>query len=135
MVEVELSRIIVTQTSEHQVIWLREKGGTRSFPILIGFFEALAIHRKLREEETIRPMTHDLLANVIGAMGFRLTRVIVTALRESTFFAKLVLNSENHEMEIDSRPSDAIALAVRMGAAIFVEEEVLQEVANDELES
>ena len=91
MVEVELSRIIVTQTSEHQVIWLREKGGSRAFPILIGLFEALAIHRKLRDEETIRPMTHDLLASVITDLNCRLARVIVTALRENTFYAKLVL--------------------------------------------
>jgi len=132
MVEVELSRIMITQTSDHQVIWLREKGGKRSFPILIGIFEALAIHRKIKEEDTIRPMTHDLLANVIAALHFRLSRVIVTSLRENTFFAKLVLGSNGTEVEIDSRPSDAIALAVRLEAPIFVAEEVLQEVAKDE---
>jgi hypothetical protein len=123
---------MITQTSDHQVIWLREKGGKRSFPILIGIFEALAIHRKIKEEDTIRPMTHDLLANVIAALHFRLSRVIVTSLRENTFFAKLVLGSNGTEVEIDSRPSDAIALAVRLEAPIFVAEEVLQEVAKDE---
>jgi hypothetical protein len=132
MVEVELSRILISEAGGHQVIWLREKHGKRSFPILIGIFEALAIHRRIKNEEYPRPMTHDLLAGVIESLDCRLTRVVVTALHETTFFAKLVLGRNGAEVEVDCRPSDAIALAVRVEAPIFVEEEVLEEVAKEE---
>ena len=131
MVEVELSRIVITRPTENQVIFLREKHGSRSFPILIGFVEALAIHRRVMDEDTKRPMTHDLLANVVTALNHKLTRVEVTALESNTFFAKLILGGNGESVEVDSRPSDAIALAVRLGAPIFVADEVLAEVSRD----
>ncbi len=128
MVEMQLIRIVIHETGDEQVIVLREKNGERSFPIVIGIFEAAAIDRKIKKIRTPRPMTHDLLENVIRGMGATLERIVVTELRESTFFAKLVLKANGKVAEIDSRPSDAIALATQWGAPIFVAEEVLEAV-------
>lgn len=110
------------------MIWLQEKDGNRSFPILIGVFEALAIERNLRGEPFPRPLTHDLLAQVIKALNATLERVIVTAIQNSTFYAKLVLGHNSSVFEIDSRPSDAIALATAMKAPMFVDDEVFKAV-------
>ena len=127
MVEVELSKILITETSEHQAIWLREKGGKRTFPILISIFEAIAINRKVRGESTPRPLTHDLLASVIENLDGEVTRVIVNALRRDIYYAKLIIQQNGRTVEVDSRPSDAVALAVRTGSPIFVAEEVLEQ--------
>lgn len=129
MVHMELSRIVIAETSEEQVIVLKEVDGARSFPIVIGIFEAAAIDRKIKNIRTPRPLTHDLLESVVRAMKAELQRVVVTALKQGTFYAKLVLQHEGALVEVDSRPSDAIALATQMGAPIYVEEEVLKEVA------
>lgn len=130
MIEMELAKILITETSDYQVIWLREKNGARTFPILIGIVEAAAIDRKVRDIPTRRPLTHDLLSSVITELGARLDRVIVNALRKNTFYAKLILQMNGGMVEVDSRPSDAVALAVRLQAPIFVEEEVLEHVAS-----
>ncbi len=131
MVQMELSKIIITETSDYQVIWLREKGGQRTFPILIGIVEAAAIDRTVRDIQTPRPLTHDLLASVITKVGATLDRVIVSSLRNNTFYAKLVLQMNGNTLEVDSRPSDAVAVAVRLNAPIFVEETVLDNVCNE----
>ncbi len=128
MVEMELSRILITETGEYQVVWLREKGGERTFPILIGIFEAAAIDRVIREIETPRPLTHDLLASVVNALEVRLSRIVVCSLQSHTFYAKLVIERNGDTIEVDSRPSDAIALAVRLSAPIFVADDVLDNV-------
>ncbi len=130
-VPVELSRIIITETSPQQVIFLREKGGERNFPIVIGISEALAIDRRLKGIEMPRPMTHDLLAGVIEAMGGRLERILISDLRDHTFIATLVIEREGKKLEVDSRPSDAIALGVAFDTPIFVAQEVLDEVLKD----
>lgn len=130
MIEVELSKIMITETSEQQVVVLKERGGARNFPILIGIFEAAAIDRRVRGIETPRPMTHDLVASVIAGMDGRLERVEVNALKDNTFYAKLVVQMNGRSVEIDSRPSDAIAVAVRTESPIFVAEEVLDEVCS-----
>ncbi len=130
MVQMELSKILITETSDYQVIWLREKGGTRTFPILIGIVEAAAIDRTIREIQTPRPLTHDLLANVIQGMGAQLERVVVCSLHSNTFYAKLVIQRNGEQIEIDSRPSDAVAIAVRTEAPIFVEDDVLNHVCS-----
>ena len=127
-VPMELSRIIISETSDSQVIVLSEKGGTRSFPILIGIHEALAIDRRLKGHRTPRPLTHELLANVIREMGGALEQIIVCDLRDHTFYAKLVIRRGKELLEIDSRPSDAIALGIASETPIFVAEHVLAEV-------
>ena len=129
MIEVELIRIMIQEDQRGQVIVLKERDGGRGFPIVIGIFEALAIKRKVDGERMFRPLTHDLLTSVIQAMGGELTRIVVTDLKNETFYAKLVISRDDAELEVDSRPSDAIALAVQNGAAIFVEDHVMDLVA------
>jgi len=128
MVRCELVKIMITETAEPQVIVLQEVGGERRFPILIGISEAVAIDRKIKGFEPQRPLTHDLLANAIAALEGKIERVEVCELHDNTFFAKLIIARNGPTVEVDSRPSDAIALAVRVEAPIFVAEEVLNEV-------
>lgn len=132
MVEMELAKILIAETTDYQVIWLRERGGHRTFPILIGIVEAAAIDRKIRDIRTPRPLTHDLLSSVITSIGARLERIVINALRDNTFYAKLVLQCNGNTVEVDSRPSDAVAVATRLDAPIFVEEEVLERVCSGE---
>ena len=101
--------------------------GERAFPIVIGIWEAVAIDRNIKQKRTPRPMTHDLLENVILGLGAKLEKVIVNDLQDRTFYAKLILRRNGETFEIDSRPSDAIALAVQMKATIYVEERVLED--------
>lgn len=130
-VAMELSRVLITELGEQQVIFLREKGGKRTFPILIGTAEALAIDRRIKGHLPPRPMTHDLLANVIEAMGGTLERIVVNDLREHTFYASLHIARNGEEIEIDCRPSDAIALGSAFQTPIFVAEHVLEEVCRE----
>jgi bifunctional DNase/RNase len=125
-VQVELARVIISETTDQQVIVLREKAGERSFPIIIGIFEAVSIDRKLKDIQVPRPLTHDLLAGVIVEMGGRLTRIVVNDLRDNTFFAQLHVERDGKDIAVDARPSDAIALAVRVGCPIFADEKVLE---------
>ena len=128
MIEVDLSRIIINERSEQQVIVLKEKNGQRAFPILISIYEATAIDRGIKEYRTPRPLTHDLICLILGTLEVEVERVVVTDLRNQTFYAKIVLTQNGRSMEVDSRPSDAIAIAVQTGSPIFVEEKVLEEV-------
>jgi len=125
----DLIRIMITETGDHQVIVLKEAGGGRVFPIVIGFFEAAAIDRRIKGHVMPRPMTHDLLGSVIEAMGGRLRKVVITDLKDHTFFASLVIERNGSEVLVDARPSDAIALAVAGNTPIYVENHVLDEVA------
>jgi len=125
----QLIRIMISETEDGQVIVLKETDGERVFPIVIGFFEAAAIDRRIKGHTLPRPMTHDLLASVIEQMGGRLVRIIVTDLKDHTFYASLVVERNGDEILIDSRPSDAIALAVANDTPIFVEDHVLDQVA------
>jgi uncharacterized protein len=125
----ELVRIMITETGDQQVIVLKESQGDRAFPIVIGFFEAAAIDRRIKGHVLPRPMTHDLLGAVIEAMGGRLTKVVINDLKEHTFFANLVIERNGDQVAVDARPSDAIALAVAGNTPIFVEDHVLNEVA------
>jgi hypothetical protein len=128
MVQVELSRIIINERSEQQVIVLKEKEGDRSFPIVIGVYEAAAIDRGVKEYRTPRPLTHDLVCSILRGLDATLERMVVCDLRNQTFYAKLILAQNGRIIEVDSRPSDAIAISVLLGAPIFVEEKVLDEV-------
>ncbi len=131
IVECELAQVLITENAiAPQVIVLKEKGGARALPIHIGFFEAVAINRHIHGEEIIRPMTHDLMSVLIEHLGGSLKRVVVNDLVEDeegggTFYGLLVIEHDGAQIEIDCRPSDAIALAVRAGCPIFAAENVL----------
>jgi hypothetical protein len=131
MVECELARIIINDNAEQQYIFLREKSGERTFPIVISVFEAFAIDRFVKEQRPPRPLTHELLFSVLQQTGVTIERTEVTKLEASTFYANLVLRRGEEKFDVDSRPSDAIALAVRAGAPIFVHEDVIDEVASN----
>jgi hypothetical protein len=123
-VEVELSRIIINETSDQQVIVLKERHGARAFPIVIGIVEIFAIDRRLKGIQPPRPMTHDLLAGIIESLGARIERIVIDDLRNHTFYAKIHLHIDGRTVQVDSRPSDAIALCAATKAPIFVAEHV-----------
>lgn len=123
-VEVELSRIIINETSDQQIIVLKERHGTRGFPIVIGIVEIFAIDRRLKGIKPPRPMTHDLLASVIDSLGAKIERIVIDDLRNHTFFAKIHLTVDGRTVKVDSRPSDAIALCAATDAPIYVADHV-----------
>lgn len=124
--EAELSRIIIDEQSDQQVIVIRERNGARSFPIVIGIVEILAIDRRLKGITPPRPMTHDLLGNIIESLGARIERIVINDLRHHTFYARIHLSLNGKSVEIDSRPSDAIALGVARQVPIYVAEHIFE---------
>ena len=130
-VPMQLSRIFIREMTDMQIIELSEIGGDRAFPIVIGLPEAFAIERRLKGIEIPRPQTHDLLAGVIDALGATLRRIEIHDMREGTFYARLVLERDGAEVQVDSRPSDAIAIGVAKGAPILVEESVLEQASSE----
>ena len=126
-VRMGLAQIVISETRERQLIVLRERNGERTLPIVIGLSEALAIDRRIKQHPAERPMTHDLLANVIEALSGELEKIVINDLKKHTFYAKLVVRIDGEIIEIDSRPSDAIALGVATDVPIYVEERVLRE--------
>jgi bifunctional DNase/RNase len=129
-VRMDLARIVINDASDQQIIILRERDGERQFPIVIGLTEAIAIDRRVKGIVTPRPLTHDLLANVISDLSGELEKIVVHDLRDHTFYAKLVIRRNGELVEVDARPSDAIALGVGNETPIYVEEQVLQQVCN-----
>ena len=127
-VQMELKRIIISDIQEQQTILLREVEGERSFSIMIGIFEATSIERRVKKLHSPRPLTHDLVASVVEQMGGELRDVFISELRDHTYFAKLRIRLDGEMLEVDSRPSDAIALAVTASVPIYVSEEVLEAV-------
>ncbi|MFK7960108.1 MAG: bifunctional nuclease family protein [Phycisphaerales bacterium] len=125
-VKMELSRIYIREMIDTQIIELTECDGTRFFPIAIGLPEAFAIERRLKGQTIPRPQTHDLCADIIRQLGGTLTEIHINDLADGTFFARLVIRTESGTIEIDSRPSDAIALGVTGDVPIFVAEKVLE---------
>jgi len=137
-VPVELARVLITEFSGDQYIFLREKDGERTFPIVIGINEALAVDRRLKGQRPARPMTHELLASIIDALGGRLEKIHIEDLRQlhpkdprQTFIATIFLRRGEQVIEVDSRPSDAIALGAAFNTPIFVAETVLKSVLDD----
>ena len=130
-VQMELKRIIISEIHDQQVIMLKEVEGDRSFPIVIGIFEATSIDRRVKGMPSPRPLTHDLVANVIDHMGGDLQDIFISDLRDHTYFAKLRIRKDGELIEIDSRPSDAIALAVTANVPIYVAEDVIGEACGD----
>ncbi len=129
MVEVVIDSIRVSLMSQHRIVILKDVDSERFLPIWIGPYEAEAITVSLQQMEVARPLTHDLLRNVLQALGAEVLRVNITELRDDVFYARIVLRVDGREMEIDSRPSDALALAVRVHVPIFVAEAVMEEAA------
>jgi len=125
-VEAELSRIIINEQSDQQIIVVKERHGERSFPIVIGIVEIFAIDRRLKGVTPPRPMTHDLLGNIIDKLGAKIDKIVINDLRNHTFYARIFLSTNGQTIEIDSRPSDAIALGVATDTPIFVAEHVFE---------
>ncbi len=130
-VHMELKRIVINEVHDSQVIMLREVDGPRSFPIVIGIFEATSIDRRVKGIQSPRPLTHDLLASVIDLLGGELQDIFISELSEHTYFAKLRIRKDDEIVEVDCRPSDAIALAVTAKVPIYVAEEVIEEAAGE----
>jgi len=128
-IQMELHKIIISEMQEQQIIVLKEVDGERKFPIVIGSTEAMAIDRRLKGIATARPMTHDLLATTIESMGGSIDHIEINDLQAHTFFAKIHIRQNGKLLEIDSRPSDAIALGIATVVPIFVADHVLEEVS------
>lgn len=131
LVQMEVSKIRIDERRGEQVVVLKEREGNRLLPIIIGISEVTAIKMKISGIQPPRPLTHDLLRSTITKLGARLLRIVINRLEFNTFFAKLVLHTREGAIEeVDARPSDSIALALRADAPIFVAEEVLNQVAS-----
>ena len=131
LVQMELARIIISEIAEQQVIYLREVDGERVFPILIGIFEATSIDRRVKNEIPPRPLTHDLLKSAIEELGGEVQDVVITNLLDHTYYAVIRIRKDGELIEVDSRPSDAIALSVHYTPhlPIYVKDTVIDEVA------
>ncbi len=127
MVELTLIGVRVELPANQPIVLLKERKGERFLPIWIGAFEATAIAFALQGIETARPMTHDLMKNIMDALGITMEKVVISDLKEGTFYADITLAQNDDTYEISARPSDAIALAVRMGVTIYASEHVLSE--------
>ena len=128
-IRMNLARIVIQDTSDQQIIFLREAEGEREFPIVIGDAEALAIDRRLKGYKKARPMTHDLLADIIDRLDADLEKIVINDLKNHTFYAKIYIKLNGETVAIDSRPSDAIALSVATNAKIYVADHVFDKVA------
>ena len=129
MQEMVIYGVSFDMVGKQPIVLLKTRDGNKFLPIWIGHPEAAAILMRLQGASTPRPMTHDLLTDMLSELDVTCTRVAVTELRENTFYASITLSVNGQEVEIDSRPSDALALAVRAGAPIFAAEEVISESA------
>ena len=127
-IQMELHKIIISDTQDQQIIMLKEVDGERKFPMVIGTESAVAIDRRLKGIQAPRPLTHDLLASVIEQLGGTIDRIEINNLQDHTFFARIHIRQDGQTIKIDSRPSDAIALGVATSVPIFVAEHVLNEV-------
>jgi bifunctional DNase/RNase len=127
VIEVFVESIRVNMTNYKRVVMLKERTAPRYLPIWIGHFEADAIAIPMQNVPVSRPLTHDLLGTVIQSLGAKLTEVVINQLADETFYAKLILDADGRHVEVDSRPSDAIALAIRSKVPIYVEDSVLDQ--------
>ncbi|MFC1760880.1 bifunctional nuclease family protein [Planctomycetota bacterium] len=130
-IPVELSRLIINESSEQQLIVLKEKAGTRAVPIVIGIVEIFAIDRRHKGIRAPRPMTHDLVGDIIEKLGGKIVKVVVDDLVDHTFFAKIHILLAGKITPIDARPSDAIAIGVGFNVPFFVEDHVLDATGKD----
>jgi uncharacterized protein len=126
MVKMEIKGLLMDPVSNMPVVVLRDSANGVFLPIWVGIFEANAIALQMEKISTPRPMTHDLLKNLLSELDAKVERIVINDLRDNTFFARIHLLRGETRWNVDSRPSDAIALALRVDAEIFVEEEVLE---------
>ncbi len=129
LIEVKIDSLRVSLTNQQRIVVLKQVDADRYLPIWIGPYEAESITIALQEIEVSRPQTHDLLTNLVKLLGGRITRVIINALRDDIFFGTLIIDREGEEIQVDSRPSDAIAVAVRAHVPIMVNPKVMEEAA------
>jgi len=127
MIEVVIASIRVSLMSQNRIVELREEGGDRILPIWIGPYEAESITFQLQGVDVPRPLTHDLLKSVIESLGCEVLHIVISGLEKSTYYARIVLDVDGDTIEIDSRPSDAIALAVRVNSPLYVADEVMDQ--------
>ncbi len=127
MIEMEVVGVVLEPNSNRPLVCLKDKDHRVFLPIAIGNFEATAIYMELYDEPPPRPIPYDLLRSILDSLDARVVQVLINALRKDTFYAEITLSCGGQTLEIDSRPSDAIAVALRVGAPIYVEEEVIQE--------
>ena len=127
MQQVTIYGVSFDMVGKQPIVLLKTLEGNRYLPIWIGHPEAAAILMKFQSASTPRPMTHDLVTDMLDQLGAQVTRITVTELRENTFYAQITVQLDGSEIEIDSRPSDAIALAIRADAPIFAADEVIEE--------
>jgi bifunctional DNase/RNase len=128
----ELRRIIISELVEHQIVVLKEVEGERNFPIVIGLFEATSIDRRVKGIQSPRPLTHDLVSAVVEQLGGEIQDIVISDLKEHTYFAKLRVRKDGELTEVDCRPSDAIAIAVANRVPIYVSEDVLGEALEED---
>ena len=131
-IQMELRRIIISELDDHQIVILKEVEGDRNFPIVIGIFEATSINRRVKGEPSPRPLTHDLIIAVVEQLGGEIQDIVISDLKEHTYFAKLRVRKDGELTEVDCRPSDAIAVAVASRVPIYVNEDVLGEALEDD---
>ena len=129
MQEMQIYGVSFDLVGKQPIVLLKTAEGNKFLPIWIGHPEAAAILMKLQSATTPRPMTHDLVTDILEQLGAQVVRITVTELRENTFYAQITVQQDGSEVEIDSRPSDAIALAIRADAPIFAADEVIEESA------
>lgn len=131
MIEVTVAHLGLDRTTNTPVVILREKGGARVLPIWIGPAEASAIAMELQGMKAQRPLTHDLLKQILVGLGGDLRRVVISAVKENTYFAELLIRRDDHVFQVDARPSDSIALALRVNAPIFTSDSLLDQAPTD----
>ena len=135
LIEMKVKNLAFDLAKSGAMVFLEEMNGKRVLPIWIGIFEANAIALELRKINTARPMTHDLILNIIRGLGAEATKIVVTELKDNTFYATIHITTKKGEVEIDSRPSDAIALALRVDTPIYVVEEVITQAGRHDEET
>ena len=129
MIATTIDRVLVSLISHHRVVLLRDTEEERFLPIWVGPYESDAIVMALQHVKTPRPMTHDLLNNAITDLGATVSHVLISELKDNTYYGRIVMDVDGRHMEVDSRPSDAMALAVRCDAPIYVTDEVMAQAA------
>ncbi len=135
LIEMRIKSLMIDPINEMPIVVLMDSEGKKLLPIWVGFFEANAIALKIEDVQTPRPMTHDLIKNMLEELGMSLKRIEINKLEDSTYFANIFLDMKGKEYKVDSRPSDAIALALRMACPIMVDDQVIEAASGFEISS